>query len=84
MTSTDKKLVEIIVEATPHEWPKEEISYDDVVSFEFPDHAQHPEVTYSVTYKRGHGNKPEGILLPGKSVKVKDGMIFNVSDSGQS
>jgi multiubiquitin len=80
----DKKLVTIVVEATPHEWPKDEISYDEVVAFEFPDHEQHPERNYAVTYKRGHGNKPQGVLLPGTSVRVKDQMIFNVADTGQS
>ena len=80
----DKKTVTIIVEGTPHEWPKDEISFAEVVTLEFPDFAQHPEITYSVTYKRGHGNKPEGVLAPGEKVKVKDGMIFNVSQTGQS
>lgn len=79
-----KKTVTIIVEGTEHEWPKGEISYAEVVTLEVPDYPQHPEITYSVTYKRGHGNKPEGTLAPGASVKVKDGMIFNVSETGQS
>jgi len=80
----DKKNVTIIVEGTQHEWPKEEISYTEVVTLEVPDYSQHPEITYSVTYKRGHGDKPEGILSPGGSVKVKDGMTFSVSETGQS
>ncbi|MEJ2066129.1 MAG: multiubiquitin domain-containing protein, partial [Reinekea sp.] len=71
-------------EGTPHEWPKECISYNEVVTLEVPDYAQHQEITYSVTYKKGHGNKPEGILSPGASVKVKEGMVFNVSETGQS
>jgi hypothetical protein len=80
-----KKTVTIIVEGTPHEWPKDEITYAEVVTLEVPDYPQHPEITYSVTYKRGHGNKPEGILVPaGAAVKVKEGMIFNVSPTGQS
>lgn len=79
-----KKTVTIIVEGTSHEWPKDEISYDEVVSLEVPDHTQHPEITYSVKYTRGHGNKPEGTLSPGSSVRVKDGMIFSVSETGQS
>ena len=79
------KTVTIIVEATPHQWPKNEaISYAQVVTLEFPDYPQHPERIYSVTYKRGAGNKPEGILAPGGSVKVKDRMEFNVTDAGQS
>jgi len=80
----EKKTVTIIVEGTPHEWPKDIITYEEVVTLEVPDFSQHPETTYSVTYKRGHGNKPEGILSPGGSVKVKDGMIFSVSETGQS
>ena len=79
-----KKTVTIVVEGTPHEWPKDEITYEEVVTLEVPEYAQHPEITYSVKYTRGHGNKPVGILSPGGSVKVKDGMIFNVSETGQS
>jgi len=84
LPDSEKKTVTIVVEGTEHPWPKDEITYTEVVTLEVPDYAQHPEITYSVTYKRGHGNKPEGTLAPGASVKVKDGMIFNVSETGQS
>ena len=84
MPDKEKKTVTIAVEGTEHEWPKDEISYAEVVTLEVPDFAQHPEITYSVRYKRGHGTKPEGTLVPGATVKVKDGMIFNVSETGQS
>jgi len=79
-----KKKVGIIVNGTPHEVEKDDLSYDEVVTLAFPDFPQHPERTYSVTYQRGHGNKPEGILAPGGSVKVKEGMIFYVKHTGQS
>jgi len=78
------KTVTIIVEGAPHEWPKGEISYAEVVTLEVPDYPNHPEITYSVKYKRGQGEKPEGVLAPGASVKVKEGMIFSVSETGQS
>ena len=79
------KTVTIIVEGTPHEWPKgEKITYEQVVTLEVPDYAQHPEITYAVKYRNGTGNKPEGVLPPGGSVKVKEGMVFNVSETGQS
>ena len=82
--SQDKKTVTIYVEGTPHEWPKTDITYAEVVTLEVPDYPQHPEINYTVTYKRGQGNKPEGVLVPGASVKVKEGMIFSVSETGQS
>ena len=78
------KTVTIIVEGAPHEWPKDDITYAEVVTLEVPDYAQHPEITYSVKYKNGHGNKPEGTLLKGGSVKVKEGMVFSVSPTGES
>jgi hypothetical protein len=82
--SEEKKTVTIIVEGTQHEWPKGEITYTEVVTLEVPDYAQHPDITYSVKYKRGQGNKPEGTLSLGGSVNVKEGMIFSVSPTGQS
>ncbi len=79
-----KKKVTIIVNASPFNVEKDDISYNEVVTLGFPDFPQHPERNYSVTYERGQGNKPAGILSPGGSVKVKDGMIFYVKHTGQS
>lgn len=79
-----KKLVTIIVNGIPFQVEKEKIAYDEIVTFAFSDYPQHPERTYSVTYKKGHGNKPEGILSPKTEVLVKDGMEFKVKHTGQS
>jgi len=79
------KTVTIVVDGTPFEVPKkDDITYAEVVTLAYPDFAQHPEFTYSVTYTRGVGNKPEGILAPGDSVKVKEGESFRVNRTGQS
>lgn len=80
-----EKMITIVVDGTPHQVPKNEyITYAAVVTLAYPDYPQHPEITYSVTYTRGHGDKPEGILNPGESVKVKEGMSFCVNRTGQS
>ena len=79
------KTVTIIVDGTPHEVSKnEKITYAEVVGSVYPDYAQHPEITYSVTYEKGHRDGPEGILPPDGSVKVKEGMEFRVNRTGQS
>ena len=80
----ENKIVTIIVEGTPHEWPKGEISYADVVTLEVPTYPENPDIAYAVIYTRGRGNKPEGTLTAGGSVKVKEGMVFSVSETGQS
>lgn len=74
----------IIVEGTPHEWPENRISYDQVVTLFDPAYPQHPEITYSVTYDHGPGQNREGILTPGGSVRIKERMVFHVSRTGQS
>jgi hypothetical protein len=79
------KTVTIVVDGTPHEVSrKENITYAEIVTLAYPDYPLHPEITYSVTYTRGHGDKPDGILSPGGSVKVKEGMSFRVNRTGQS
>lgn len=80
----DHKTVTIIVEGTPHKWAEEYISYDQVVTLEVPDYSQHPEITYTVTFKEGPRGRPEGTLSRGGTVKVREGMIFSVSETGQS
>ena len=80
----DHKTVTIVVEGTPHKWPEEYITYDQVVTLEVPDYAQNPQITYTVIYKRGPRDKPEGTLSKGGTVKVVEGMVFNVTPTGQS
>lgn len=43
-----------------------------------------PNIVYTVTFKRGHGNKPEGTLVDGETIKIKEGMIFNVTATDKS
>ena len=78
------KCVVIIVEGTPHDWDKEEISYAQVVTLEVPDYPQHPDITYTVRWTHGPTDKPEGVLVPGASVHVRNDMRFYVSETGQS
>ena len=81
----EKKSVTIYVEGTPHEWPKnEKISFDQVVTWAFPDYSPTDSRTYTVKYKKGDHEKPEGQLAKGASIKVNDGMTFSVSRTGQS
>lgn len=43
-----------------------------------------PDVTYTVTYHRGNGNRPEGTMTAGDIVRVKEGMVFNVTPTNKS
>jgi len=83
--SGEPKGVTIIVEGTPHEWDRPQITYVDVVTLFDPTYPQHPDTIYSVKYRQGPSSNPEGILAPsGGPVNVKERMRFNVSPTGQS
>lgn len=80
----EKKIVTIIVDGKQHEWPKGKITFAQVVTLEFPDYKPGDGVNYSVKYTKGPRENPEGVLVPGASVEVKEGMVFHLTRTGQS
>lgn len=78
------KEVVILVNSREKEWSEKMISFDQVVILAFGSISNDPNVSYSVTYKKGDNNKPEGIMVKGDIVKVKDGIRFNVTQTNRS
>lgn len=78
------KLVAIVVNGRQKQVQKEELSFDAVVALAFDPVPTGENVDITITYRRGQGNKLEGQLKPGESVKVKDGMIFDVTATDRS
>jgi hypothetical protein len=79
------KTVTIIVNGRPKTVPKnEEITFDQVVALAFPNPPAGDGVQFTVQYTRGHSNKPAGTLVEGQSVKVRDGMEFDVTSTNRS
>jgi hypothetical protein len=75
----------IYVNSRPKMVPaKESLSFDEIVALAFPNPEKNPNIVYTVTYRKGEGKKPEGTLVEGESVKVKDGMIFDVTRTDKS
>lgn len=74
----------IFVNTIDHNWSEKEISFDQVVILAFGAISSDPKVIYTITFKRGHGDKPEGGMVKGEVVKVKNEMRFNVTQSNQS
>ena len=79
----EHKHVTIVVNGEQHQWPKTDIGYEDVAKLAFQG-AFDPNIVYSIKFRNGHGEKPEGNLVKGGSVKVKEGMIFTAKDTGES
>ncbi len=77
----ETKTVTIIVNTKPREWEQKEITFEEVVELAFPGQDYDPQGT-TVEYSRGHG--PDKSLRPGESVRVKNGMIFDVEPANRS
>ena len=74
----------IIVNGRPKVVTAKELTFTEVVALAFDTPPTGPNIVFTVTYKRGEGNKPEGTLVEGETVKIKDGMIFNVTATDKS
>jgi len=61
-----------------------ELSYVDVVRLAFENPQFNENIVYTVTYKRGPDDRREGTMVEGDTVKVKPGMIFNVTRTDKS
>jgi hypothetical protein len=81
-TDKPKKLVSVTINSRPFELEKDDITFEELVALAFPNGSgENPQ--YRVSYRRGNGNK-SGTLAAGESVKVKEGMEFDVDVTNRS
>lgn len=78
------KEFELSVNSRVKLWNKKTISYDEVIILAFGSVSSDPNVSYTVAYKKGDNNKPEGTMVKGDEIKVKNGMRFNVTQTNRS
>lgn len=74
----------IIVNARPHIWKEANISFEQLVVLAFGSYDSNPNKGYTVTYSRGWEPKPEGTMVKGSVVRVKNKMIFDVTATDKS
>lgn len=80
-----QKTTSIVVNAQQKTVTGDTISYEQLVSLA---HDGTPPTgdgwEFTITYRRGNGNKREGSLVAGETVKLKEGMIFDVRSTDRS
>ncbi len=79
-----KKIEYIVVNTDNKPWTKKTITYDEVVELAYGQVSNDPKVLYTITYTKGVPSKPSGTLVKGGEIKVKNKMIFNVTQANQS
>ena len=80
----EKNIECVIVNSKPKDWSKNTISFDDVVILAYSKISNNPNVIYTVNYINGVPSKPEGSMLKGDVISVKNKMIFNVTETNKS
>ena len=62
----------------------QEMTFDQLVALVFDNPPTGEFICFTITYRRGPEDNPEGILAETEIVKVQDGMIFNVTLTDKS
>lgn len=70
----------IIVNLRKHAVSGRTVTYEQIVDLAFPEGPPAPgaNITYTVTYTKAAGDKPQGTLAPFGVVTIKEGTVFNV------
>jgi hypothetical protein len=74
---------ELIINGRKKSWNEESITYSQVVDLAYPP-PHTPTQYFTVQYSRGPKENPQGTLVQGQNVKVKSGMVFDVTRTDKS
>ncbi|WP_426441007.1 multiubiquitin domain-containing protein [Bradyrhizobium genosp. P] len=74
----------IIVNARRKTVTGKKISFERVVKLAFPETQPSPQTVYTVAYSNGPARNREGKMVPGQTVKIQDGMVFDVTETSRS
>ncbi|MBL4568765.1 MAG: multiubiquitin domain-containing protein [Flavobacteriaceae bacterium] len=80
----NKKELSFIVNGVSHSSTQKSLSYMDIVTLGFGSSNGGANIIFTVSYRKGHSNDQEDTLDPDGSVRIKEGMIFNVTKTDKS
>lgn len=82
--SAESKEYTIIVNGRRKVVNKPKLSFGEIVALAYDPVPTGPNIYFTVTYQHGHPANPEGSLTAGRTVKIKNGMVFNVTVTDKS
>lgn len=78
------KPIVIIVNGQEKTYEGKEIGYKDVIILAFDKFEDNPLIVYTIDYMKGENSNKEGTMESGDTVKIKPGMIFDVTRTDKS
>ena len=79
-----EKTYTIIVAGTPKQWDNSRIKFEDVIVLAYGSYIDNPTMVYTVAYEDGPRRNPEGSMIKGSKVFIKNQMIFHVTATDKS
>jgi hypothetical protein len=76
--------ITVIINGRPRVVNKRSLSFIEIVKLAFPDAQAAPNTIYTIVYKNGPDENPQGSLVEGQTVIVKERMIINVTKTDKS
>lgn len=70
-----KKMVHINVNGRKRNWTEKIIKYENVVLLAFEHSVDNPNIIFTITYS----GKKKGSMVKGDTIRLSEGMIFNVT-----
>lgn len=83
-TQEREKQITLIVNGTPKNWDKRKIKFEDVIILAYGSYVDKPTMVYTVAYEDGPKQNPEGSMVKGSQVFVKNKMIFHATATDKS
>lgn len=78
------KEITIFVNTRKREVKTKKLTFNQVVALAFDPVPTGPNIMFTITYRNGPRKNPEGELLEGQNVRIKDRMIFDVTPTDKS
>lgn len=79
-----ERVFKIIVNGRPKIVTEKKLSFTEIVALAFDNPPSGPNIMFTITYRKGPHKNQEGTLLEGKTIKIKNGMVFNVTATDKS
>jgi hypothetical protein len=76
--------ITIVVNARPRQVHRRRVAYWEIVKLAYPEAVPSENIIYTVNYARGPAPNPEGSMVEGQSVQIKEGMTFYVTPTDKS
>ena len=74
----------VIVNGRKKEVKERTLSFDEIVALAFDPVPTGPNIMFTITYKHGPHANPEGSLQEGGTIKIKEGIIIDVTPTDKS